>query len=143
MTLNGNTATIALVEGDEDLLALMQTVLAGPATRLTLAATGRAGMQLYRVQRPDVMILDLALPDMNGWELYMQLQSENGSRPVPLIVLADRASRVDKSFGLQVARVHDFLVKPFLPSQLRVSVAQALQPARPIVFLYAVTQTPA
>lgn len=143
MALNGNTATIALVEGDEDLLALMQTVLAGPTTRLTLAATGRAGMQLYRAQRPDVMILDLALPDMNGWELYMQLQSENGSGPVPLIVLADRASRVDKTFGLRVARVHDFLVKPFLPSQLRVSVARALQPVRPMEFSYAVTQTPA
>jgi DNA-binding response OmpR family regulator len=136
-------ATIAVVVGDEDLSALIQTVLAGPALHLSLAGTGRAGLNLLRAHPPDVLLLDLSLPDMNGWELFMQLQSEDGTTPMPIIMLADRASRVDKNFGLYVAGVHDFVMKPFMPSQLRASVTRALADGAPMEFLHAVTFTPA
>jgi DNA-binding response OmpR family regulator len=136
-------ATIVLIEGDEDLSALIQAVLAGPSTKVVTASTGRAGLELVRAQPPDLLLLDLSLPDMHGWEVFMQLQSPAGATPMPVIVLADRASRVDKSFGLQVAHIHDFVMKPFMPLQLRASVARALGAASPMEFLHAVTQTPA
>lgn len=143
MPVGENRATIAIIEGDEDLSALIQTVLAGERVAFATAASGKTGLEIMRARHPDVLVLDLSLPDMNGWELYMQLQSNNGHQPVPVIILADQASRIDRNFGIQVARVHDFLVKPFLPSQLRESVQQALQLPAPIEFHNPVTHAAA
>jgi two-component system phosphate regulon response regulator PhoB len=133
MSAEPRKTRIAVVVGDEDLLALLLTLLASDSLELLAASSGRAGLELLQSQKPQLLLLDLALPDMNGWEFFIQIQRENGSQAhgaslsMPVIILANQASRVDRSFGLQVAQVHDFLIKPFLPSQLRRSVAAALE----------------
>jgi DNA-binding response OmpR family regulator len=117
---------LVLIEPDEDIAALVRMILATDAVVIHAAANGRQGLELIHVERPALVILDLSLPDMNGWELYMQMQSEGALAEVPVILLASQASRVDRNFGLKVAQVRDYVLKPFLPSQLRRSVAAAL-----------------
>jgi two-component system OmpR family response regulator len=133
-------ARLALIVGDEDLLGLVRAVLASDALDLRVATSGRTGLDLVRDDSPDLVILDLALPDMNGWEFFMQLQASDAGRPLPVIILANQASRVDRTFGLRVAQAHDFLVKPFLPSQLRRSVLTALKDLPPPQFRHDVSQ---
>lgn len=140
MNSNGRQARVALIVGDEDLLSLMRTVLASDRLDLRVATSGRTGLDLIRDDAPDLVLLDLALPDMNGWEFFMQLPATEAGPPAPVIILATQASRVDRTFGLRVAQVHDFLVKPFLPSQLRRSVTAALRGFPPPEFRHAVAQ---
>jgi DNA-binding response OmpR family regulator len=65
---------------------------------------------------------------MSGWEVFIQLRdSASDKPPPPVIILADEGTRLDRTFSLQVAQVHDYQVKPFLPSQLRKSVMEALR----------------
>lgn len=119
---------IVVVEADEDLRHLIQMTLADCGAEVLSAGSGLEGLALIRANRPAAIILDLTLPDMNGWEVFIQLRDHSPTNPVPaVIILADEGTRVDRNFGLQVAQVHDYQVKPFLPSQLRKSVAAALR----------------
>lgn len=143
MTAEKNQARVALIVGDEDLLWLIRSILASDQLDLRVATNGRTGLELVRDDAPDLVILDLSLPDMNGWEFFMQLPATE-DRPAPrVIILATQASRVDRTFGLQVAHAHDFLVKPFLPSQLRRSVEEALPAGLALTFRHSVASTSA
>ncbi len=94
---------------------------------LFLATTGGDGLALISQHRPDLVILDLTLPDMKGWEVFIQMRRAMAhSWPIPVIILADEGTRLDRTFSLRVAQVDDYLMKPFLPSQLRRSVCGAL-----------------
>lgn len=123
--------TVVVVEDDEDFLALVNMMLAECPVRLVPALTGREGLATIREQKPDVVILDLALPDINGWEVFVQMRADPETQHTPVIVLTNQGTRVDRNFGLRVAHVHDFLSKPCLPSQLRQSVMSALQESAP------------
>ena len=128
-TSNGKTRKIVVVEDDEDFMQLIRMMLADRELEVIPALSGRSGLEAIRDRHPDVVILDLMLPDMNGWEVYMQMRQELPSRQTPVIILTVQGTRHDRTFGMQVAQVHDYLLKPCLPSQLRQSVASALTTA--------------
>jgi DNA-binding response OmpR family regulator len=119
---------IVLVEDDEDFVALVRMILASGEVEIIPAYGGARGLEAIRQHHPDLVILDLMLPDMHGWEVYMRLRSETEFQNTPVIILTSQGTRHDRNFSLQVARVHDYLMKPCLPSQLRQSVASALKP---------------
>lgn len=121
--------TIIVVEDDDDfrwLVLKMLTGLESVAVEIIGAADGRSAIDAIHNCSPDLVILDLGLPDMNGWEVFMAMRAAPDSARIPVIILSSEGTRVDRSFGLQVAQVHDYLVKPCLPSRLRQSVATAL-----------------
>ena len=115
-----------IVEDDADFRTLVRMMLGGDLEMIAVDEGG-AAMDAIREHRPDLVILDLMLPDMNGWEIFMAMRNEPASANIPVIILSCIGTRHDRSFGLQVARVHDYLVKPCLPSRLRASVASALE----------------
>lgn len=121
--------TIVVVEDDDDFRWLVLKMLASVengAVELIGAADGRTAISTIQTCAPDLVILDLGLPDMNGWEVFMAMRQEPNSARIPVIILSSEGTRIDRSFGLQVAQVHDYLVKPCLPSRLRQSVENAL-----------------
>ena len=117
---------VALVDDDVDFSALVRMMLSSPELDVVTVENGAKAMPVFRAEQPDVVILDLMLPDMNGWEIYMAMRAEAELARIPVIILSCVGTRHDRSFGLQVARVHDYLLKPCLPSRLRASVASAL-----------------
>ncbi len=122
--------TIVIVEDDDDFRWLVQKMLAGldaGALELIGAPDGRSALSAIADRRPDLVILDLDLPDMNGWEVFMAMRQEPETASIPVIILSSEGTRLDRSFGIQVAQVHDYLVKPCLPSRLRQSVEAALE----------------
>jgi DNA-binding response OmpR family regulator len=121
--------TIVVVEDDDDFRWLLVKMLdgldAGPV-EIIGTADGRTGLTAIQERSPDLVILDLGLPDMHGWEVFMAMRQAPGSAKIPVIILSSEGTRIDRSFGIQVAHVHDYLVKPCLPSRLRQSVTAAL-----------------
>jgi DNA-binding response OmpR family regulator len=93
---------------------------------LISAESGQGGLDAIHAHQPDLVILDLMLPDMNGWEVFVAMRAAPATAEIPVIILSSAGTRHDRSFSLQVAQVHDYLVKPCLPSRLRASVASAL-----------------
>lgn len=126
-SVEGPKKKIVVVEDDEDFVALVRMILSNGEVEIISASGGARGLEAIRLHRPDLVILDLMLPDMHGWEVYMRMRSETETQDTPVIILTSQGTRHDRNFSLQVARVHDYLMKPCLPSQLRQSVASALK----------------
>jgi DNA-binding response OmpR family regulator len=118
---------IVVIEDDTDFLVLVRMMLADEALEIIPALGGVEGLETVRALAPDLVLLDLILPDLNGWEVYVQMREDPALANIPVIILTCQGTRYDRTFGLHVARVHDYLMKPFLPSQLRRSVTSALR----------------
>lgn len=117
---------VLVVDDDSDFRTLVRMMLGACRLEIIPMETGQGAMDAMRVQRPDLVILDLMLPDMSGWEVFMAMRADAETANIPVIILSCLGTRYDRSFGLQIAQVHDYLIKPCLPSRLRASVAAAL-----------------
>ena len=83
-------------------------------------------MELIRQLKPDLVILDLMLPDMEGWEVFEAMQHDASLKDIPVIVITVRTEGLVKGFWPQVQQLAGYLVKPFDVHELREVVGQAL-----------------
>lgn len=117
---------ILCVEDDRDFLDLLVLMLSNDEVEIEVAYGGEDGLEKIRNFKPDLVLLDLMMPDLHGWEVYMKMKADEELRNIPVIVVTALGTRYDKNFGLKVAKVEDYITKPFLPSHLRQSVDTAL-----------------
>ncbi len=117
---------ILCVEDDRDFLDLLMLMLSNDEVEVEAAFGGTEGLEKIRKFKPDLVLLDLMMPDLHGWEVYMKMKADEEMRNIPVIVVTALGTRYDKTFGLNVAKVEDYITKPFLPSHLRESVDTAL-----------------
>ena len=87
---------------------------------------GHAGIKAVREQLPDLVLLDLMMPDMDGWEVYQQMKADESTRNIPVIVVTAKAQSIDKVLGLHIAKVDDYISKPFSPQELMNSVEKII-----------------
>ena len=79
-----------------------------------------------REVKPDLVLLDLMMPDMDGWEVYQQMKNEEELKDIRVIVVTAKAQSIDKVLGLHIAKVDDYVTKPFGPQELLESVNKVL-----------------
>src|ERR1700682_1618080 len=91
---------VVLVDDDVDFSALVRMILSGGDVEMCAVADGMGAMTAIREEQPDVVILDLMLPDMNGWEIFMAMRDDARSANIPVIILSCVGTRHDLSFGL-------------------------------------------
>ena len=77
-------------------------------------------------QLPDLVLLDLMMPDMDGWEVFQQMKANDKTCQIPVIVITAKAQSIDKVLGLHIAKVDDYISKPFSPQDLLDSVEKVL-----------------
>ncbi len=117
---------IVCIEDDPQIIELVRMILGRKGYQVIGAAGGQEGLTLVQAQRPDVILLDLMMPDLDGWEVYRRLKEDAVLAAVPVIVVTARAQDIDRVLGLAVAHVDDYLTKPFTPKQLTDSVGRIL-----------------
>ncbi len=83
-------------------------------------------LKAVREQLPDLVLLDLMMPDMDGWEVYQQMKAEESTRNIPVIIVTAKAQSIDKVLGLHIAKVDDYISKPFSPQELMNSVEKVI-----------------
>src|SRR5687768_11420153 len=120
-------ASILVVDDDERLVASVRRVLAYEGYRVRTASTGLAGLQLAREEQPDLVILDRALPGLDGLEVARRLQAGGG---VPILILSAADSVSERVEGLE-AGADDYLVKPFAIEELLARVRARLRRREP------------
>jgi CheY-like chemotaxis protein len=81
------------------------------------AANGAAGIELARRERPDVILLDVMMPEVDGWEVVSALAGDPATRDIPIVFLTARSDRVDQRRGLEAGAVA-YVTKPFDPVRL-------------------------
>ncbi len=92
---------------------------------------GKEGLEMIRKDHPDLILLDLMMPDMDGWEVYQQMKADETTKNIPVIVVTAKAQSIDKVLGLHIAKVDDYIAKPFSPQELLNSVDNVLGKQKP------------
>ncbi len=108
---------ILVIEDDADIQELLRYNLTKEGYRVILAASGEEGLRLARTENPDLILLDLMLPGMDGLEVCRRLQSEAVSRQIPIIMLTAKGEEADIVTGLELGAA-DYITKPFSPKVL-------------------------
>jgi DNA-binding response OmpR family regulator len=108
---------IVLIEDDTDLYSLIQYNLEKEGFVMAGAQTGKGAIELCRRERPDLIILDIMLPDSDGLEICRSIRNHPELAPVPVIFLTARASETDRIVGLELG-ANDYIVKPFFIREL-------------------------
>jgi len=108
---------IVLIEDDSDLYSLIQYNLEKEGFTMAGAQTGKGAIELCRRERPDLIILDIMLPDSDGLEICRAIRNHSELAAVPVIFLTARASETDRIVGLELG-ANDYIVKPFFIREL-------------------------
>ncbi len=117
------TSTVLVVEDDSSILETVAFNLERDGHEVLRAADGVTGLELARVEHPDLVVLDLMLPRMSGLDVCRVLRDEQA---VPILMLTARDSEADKVQGLELG-ADDYITKPFSMRELRARVASALR----------------
>ena len=122
-----NLKSILCIEDEPEMIDLMRLILGRRGFSVKGAAGGIEGLRVIRAERPDLVLLDLMMPDMDGWEVYQQMKADENTKNIPVIVVTAKAQSIDKVLGLHIAKVDDYLAKPFSPQDLLSSVERVLK----------------
>jgi len=119
---------ILCIEDETEMIDLIRLILGRRGYEVIGAAGGIEGIRLVREIIPDLVLLDLMMPVMDGWEVYQQMKADESTREIPVIVVTAKAQNIDKVLGLHIAKVDDYIAKPFSPKELIDSVEKVLGP---------------
>ena len=117
---------ILIIDDDVDTLRLVGLMLQRQGYEIIAASNGSQGLTKALEERPDLILLDVMMPDMDGWDVYQQMKADESTRDIPVIVVTAKAQSIDKVLGLHIAKVDDYISKPFSPSELVDSVEKVL-----------------
>jgi two-component system phosphate regulon response regulator PhoB len=121
---------ILVVDDEPDLLELVRVNLRQAGFEVETAETGRQALERVRRAAPDLVILDLMLPDLSGTEVCRHLRADPALAEIPIIMLTARADEVDRVVGLEIG-ADDYVTKPFSPRELTLRVRAVLRRRQP------------
>jgi len=117
---------ILIVDDEKDIVELVAYNLGREGYRITKAYDGQQAWQFIRENRPDLLILDLMLPGINGFELCRLIRKQRETEDLPIIMLTAKTDSVDKIMGLEIG-ADDYLTKPFNVRELLARVRAVLR----------------
>ncbi|MGZ4281630.1 MAG: response regulator transcription factor [Gaiellaceae bacterium] len=121
-----NAAKRVLVVDDESSIRMLCRVnLTASGIEVLEAGNGRDAVELIRQEKPDLVLLDVMMPDLDGWEVARQLAADPKTREIPIVFLTARAGEDDRRLGEQLGGV-GYVVKPFDPVRIGQMVEEVL-----------------
>ncbi len=120
------TRIVVCIEDEPEMITLIKAILGRKGFEVTGAENGREGLEVIGRVRPDLILLDLMMPGMDGWEVYQKLKANEATQNIPVIVVTAKAQSIDKMLGLHIAKVDDYIAKPFSPQELVESIERVI-----------------
>jgi two-component system, OmpR family, response regulator VicR len=121
---------VVVIEDDPEMIELVKLILIKDGFEVSAANNGRDGLGVIEEVKPSAVLLDLMMPDMDGWEVYQSMKANDEMKHVPVIIITAKAQSIDKVLGLHIAKVDDYITKPFSPSELVASVHRVIKNAQ-------------
>jgi len=121
-----NKGTILVIDDEKDLLELVQYNLQKERFDVITTSDGASGLEVAMKHRPDVIVLDLMMPGMDGLEVCRELRADSRTARIPIIMLTARATEADRVVGLEMG-ADDYVTKPFSPRELVARVKAILR----------------
>ena len=122
---------ILVIDDESDLVELLKYNLAKEGYNVEFAFNGFDGIKIAEVVKPDIIILDLMLPDINGYEVCKRMKQNSRLSGVPVIFLSAKQEEVDKILGFE-AGAEDYIIKPFSVNELLARVRAILKRMPPV-----------
>jgi len=117
---------VVCVEDDPEIIELIKFILDRKGFEFVGVLGGQEGLEAMRRVKPDLVLLDLMMPDMDGWEVYKRMKADETLRNIPVIVVTADGQPITRVLGLHIAKVDDFITKPFGPQDLVKSIEKVL-----------------
>lgn len=117
---------VVCIEDEPEMIDLVRLILGRKGFNVIGANGGIEGLETVKREQPDLVLLDLMMPDMDGWEVYQQMKADTVLREIPVVVVTAKAQSIDKVLGLHIAKVDDYITKPFGPQELLESVEKII-----------------
>ena len=117
---------ILCIEDEPQMIDLIRLILETQGYRVVAAQGGEEGLEMMLSERPDLILLDIMMPEMDGGDVYHRMQQEPELSQIPVIVVTAKAAPIDKVLWMNVAQVDDYVTKPFGPADLLASVERVL-----------------
>ena len=111
------TGRILIIEDDPDVAELIRYHLTKEGYETWISSKGIHGLEQAKTSRPDMILLDIMVPELNGWEVCRRLKQDTELRGIPVIIVTGRAEEGDKVLGFEMG-ADDYVTKPFSPREL-------------------------
>lgn len=132
---------ILIVEDQVNTAEMLTSYFESQGYRVTAVGWGQDAVAFAEEHAPDLVVLDIHLPDIDGYEVYRQLRARRRTEQVPVIFLTERRERADRLTGLELGAV-DYVTKPFDVQELRLRVRNALRRSKLGQFFHPITGLP-
>lgn len=127
--MSDETRTVICIEDEQEMIELVKLILGRHNYQVIGAVGGVQGLEKVAEIRPDLVLLDLMMPEMDGWEVFQKMKASEEMKDIPVIVVTAKAQSIDRVLGLHIAKVDDYITKPFGPQELLASVDRVLNPS--------------
>ncbi|HOM01519.1 MAG TPA: response regulator [Acetivibrio sp.] len=117
---------ILIIDDTEFMTKLISDVLINEGYEVVTASNGRQGIEMVRIEKPDLVLLDVVMPDMDGFEVCKTLRDDEGNNLMPIIMLTAQDNEDDKLTGLELG-ADDYIIKPFNTRELVSRVRNTLR----------------
>lgn len=121
---------VLVVEDEADVAEMIRYNLGKEGYDVRLAATGTDALRQVKEAKPDVILLDIMVPQLNGWEICRRLKQDRETVAIPVIMVTGRAEEGDKVLGFEMG-ADDYVTKPFSPRELLARVRAVTRRGRP------------
>ncbi len=121
--------TVVCVDDEAEMIDLVKFILSREQITVTGASNGATALEVIEKEQPDLVILDLMMPEMDGWEVFQAMQAAESMKDIPVIILTAKAQSIDRVLGLHIARVNAYLTKPFNPQELLETIERVMTKA--------------
>ncbi|MEM6432055.1 MAG: response regulator transcription factor [Deinococcota bacterium] len=118
-----SVSKVLVVEDEYDIAKILEGFLKQNGYQVERAATGKAALELFRASSPDLVLLDIMLPELDGMEVLKRIRGESST---PVIMLSAKSEEIDKLLGLELG-ADDYITKPFRPREVLARVKAVLR----------------
>jgi len=122
-----NQIRVLCIDDEPGVIELMSLILRSQNIEVDGAGSGKAGLEALRENPPDAVLLDIMMPEMDGWEVYKQIRADDDLKHIPVIIVTARNSSFEEVIARERAGVNDYITKPFVPNQVRESIKRVLK----------------
>jgi DNA-binding response OmpR family regulator len=113
---------ILCIEDEPQMIDLIKLILENKGYQVLGAGGGQHGLEMMRIEDPDLLLLDVMMPEMDGGDVLNRMKKEIQLCNIPVIIVTARADSIDKVLWMSIAQVDDYVTKPFGPRDLVESV---------------------
>jgi len=116
MNKTASLKKVLVVDDEPDTLELVRLVLESGGFKTMLASSGKEALKMIETTKPDIVLLDIMMPDMDGWEIFRKIKAKHST--IPIAILTAKAQNIDRLLGLHVLKADDYITKPFGKNEL-------------------------